>query len=164
MFLLNGFLLNDVSLLNDGLIVAFGFSPGPTEMLVILGIALLLYGGRLPEMARSWGKTLAEFRRGLSGIQNDLNDAMYSPPEQIDYYPEEQAAPYSDDTVDEYRSEEQSAYDDEPSYDEESAETETFEVDTPATDTPETGTAMDSSDNPAEEGPAEEKPSAIDTD
>ncbi len=78
-----------MSALSDGWVVAFGFSPGPTEMLVILGIALLLYGGRLPEVARSWGKTLAELRRSMSGIQNDLNDAIYTPQNQLDYYPEE---------------------------------------------------------------------------
>ena len=146
-------------LLNNSVLIAFGFSPGPTEMLVILGVALLLYGGRLPEVARSWGKTLAEFRRGLSGIQNDLNDAMYSPPNQLDYYPEEQAAPYSDGTVDEYRDDEESpneepSYGEEQSYDEESAESET-----PTIDTAESGTAIDSADDEVEE-----KPSSIDKD
>ena len=158
MFLHSMFLPNVASLLAENSLLAFGFSPGPTEMLVILGVALLLYGGRLPEVARSWGKTLAEFRRGLSGIQNDLNEAMYSPPEQIDYYPEEQAAPYSDDTVDEYRSEDENAYEEatygESNYDEESSESETPEV-----DSPEAGTANDS----AEEDLAT-KPTSIDND
>jgi Sec-independent protein translocase protein TatA len=40
------------------------WSPGPGEMLVIGIVALLLYGGELPRVAKSWGKTLAEFRRG----------------------------------------------------------------------------------------------------
>ena len=61
------------------------WTPSPSEMIIVAVIALLLYGGDLPKVARSWGKTFAEFRRGLSGIQNDLNDAIYSEPEQIEY-------------------------------------------------------------------------------
>lgn len=56
------------------------WSPGPAEMLVFAVVALLLYGGNLPEVARSWGKSFAEFRRGLSGIQNELNEVIYSEP------------------------------------------------------------------------------------
>ncbi|NOY42301.1 MAG: twin-arginine translocase TatA/TatE family subunit [Planctomycetes bacterium] len=142
-----------MSVLNNGWVIAFGFSPGPTEMLVILGVALLLYGGRLPEVARSWGKTLAEFRRGLSGIQNDLNDTIhtsknYSPNNQIDYYPEGQAAPYSDDTVDAYRGEDDCSTDDE----------------TATIDSPEDGTAIDTEGEPIEDELTEEKPTTADTD
>ena len=57
------------------------FSPGPGEMLLILGVALLLFGGRLPEVARTWGHTLAEFRKGLSGLQNDINEVIYHEPD-----------------------------------------------------------------------------------
>lgn len=61
------------------------WSPGPAEMMVLAVVALLLYGGNLPEVARSWGKSFAEFRRGLSGFQNELNDVIYSEPEQLGY-------------------------------------------------------------------------------
>ena len=71
-------------LLNDCLTFAF-WSPGPAEMLVIAVVALLLYGGNLPEVARSWGKSFAEFRRGLSGFQNELNEVIYSEPDQLAY-------------------------------------------------------------------------------
>ena len=67
-------------------VALFAFwSPGPGEMLLLLVVALLLYGGNLPEVARSWGKSFAEFRRGLSGIQNDLNDAIYNDPPRLEY-------------------------------------------------------------------------------
>lgn len=69
----------------QGLLSLAFWSPSPSEMIIVAVIALLLYGGDLPKVARSWGKTFAEFRRGLSGIQNDLNDAIYSEPEQIEY-------------------------------------------------------------------------------
>jgi sec-independent protein translocase protein TatA len=71
-------------------------SPGPSEMLLIAGVALLLFGGRLPEVARSWGKTFAEFRRGLTGIQSDLKDAIYHEPQKLEYQPE--STSYSDDS------------------------------------------------------------------
>ena len=73
--------------MDDTIVLAF-WSPGPGEMLLLAVIALLLYGGNLPEVARSWGKTFTEFRRGLHGIQNDINDAIYSEPDQLEYRPE----------------------------------------------------------------------------
>jgi len=48
------------------------FSFGPTEMLIILALAVLLFGKRLPEVARSIGKSLAEFQRGVQSIQQEL--------------------------------------------------------------------------------------------
>ena len=66
------------------LLLAF-WSPGPWEMLVLALVALLLYGGDLPEVARSWGKTLAEFRRGLSGMQNEINEVIYDQPDRLEY-------------------------------------------------------------------------------
>ena len=41
------------------------FLPGPTEMWIILGIAVLLFGHRLPGMARSLGSSIVEFKKGL---------------------------------------------------------------------------------------------------
>ena len=37
-----------------------------TELLIVLGIVLLLFGAtRLPQVARSMGKSITEFKRGL---------------------------------------------------------------------------------------------------
>ncbi len=72
------------SLLPHSHLLAF-WSPGPAEMLVLGVVALLLYGGNLPEVARSWGKTFAEFRRSLTGMQNEFNEVIYSEPDKLEY-------------------------------------------------------------------------------
>lgn len=62
------------------------FGVSPTEMVVLMLVALLVYGGELPKVARSWGKSLAEFKRGMSNIQNEFNNVMYDEPRRIPYH------------------------------------------------------------------------------
>jgi sec-independent protein translocase protein TatA len=58
---------------------AFGFGmPGPMEMLIIGGIAVLLFGKRLPEVVRSLGKGIVEFKKGIGGIEDEINSATSS--------------------------------------------------------------------------------------
>jgi sec-independent protein translocase protein TatA len=68
----------------DG-VLAF-FSPSPVEMMVVAVVALLLFGSDLPNVARSWGKSFTAFRRGLTGIQNEINDVIYSEPERLEHH------------------------------------------------------------------------------
>lgn len=42
----------------------------PGEMLVVLVVAVLLFGKRLPEVGRSLGKGIIEFKKGLRGIDD----------------------------------------------------------------------------------------------
>ncbi len=49
------------------------FGLGPMEMLIVGVIAVLLFGNRLPEVGRSLGKGLIEFKKGLRDIQNDVD-------------------------------------------------------------------------------------------
>ena len=45
---------------------------GPMEIVLLLGLALLLFGAkRLPEIGRSMGKGMREFKDSVSGIGND---------------------------------------------------------------------------------------------
>lgn len=59
-------------------ILAFFGAPGPTEMIIIGIIALLLFGKRLPEVARSMGRGIVEFKKGVSGIEDEVDRATYS--------------------------------------------------------------------------------------
>ncbi|GJM45321.1 MAG: hypothetical protein DHS20C21_21630 [Gemmatimonadota bacterium] len=47
---------------------------GTMEIVVILFIALLLFGRRLPEVGRSLGKGIVEFKKGIKGIEDDIRD------------------------------------------------------------------------------------------
>jgi sec-independent protein translocase protein TatB len=52
------------------------FGIGPTELIVILVIALLVLGPkRLPEIARALGRGLAEFRRATADVTTELDNA-----------------------------------------------------------------------------------------
>ncbi len=46
---------------------------GPMEMVVIMGVAVLLFGKRLPEVGRSLGKGIVEFKKGLRGIEDEFD-------------------------------------------------------------------------------------------
>jgi sec-independent protein translocase protein TatA len=46
---------------------------GPVELMVVMGVAVLLFGKRLPEVGRSLGKGIVEFKKGLRGIEDGLD-------------------------------------------------------------------------------------------
>ncbi len=46
--------------------------PGGTELIVILVIALLIFGPRLPNVMRSMGKSIVEFKKGLRDVQDQV--------------------------------------------------------------------------------------------
>jgi sec-independent protein translocase protein TatA len=47
----------------------------PVELMVIAVVAILLFGSKLPEVARSMGSHYREFRRGLNDIQDQFRQA-----------------------------------------------------------------------------------------
>ncbi|MEQ1906778.1 MAG: twin-arginine translocase TatA/TatE family subunit [Pirellulaceae bacterium] len=45
---------------------------GFTELLVVAIVAVLLFGSRLPEVAKNMGKTYQQFRKGLADLQSTI--------------------------------------------------------------------------------------------
>jgi len=64
---------------------AFIGSPGPAEMLIVGVVALLLFGKRLPEVARNLGKGFSEFKKGMSGFQEEIRSASRDADRKISY-------------------------------------------------------------------------------
>jgi len=48
---------------------------GGYEVLILMILGLLVFGRRLPEVGRSLGKGIVEFKKGLSGVQDDIDRA-----------------------------------------------------------------------------------------
>ncbi len=70
-------------------------SIGPIELLLVLGILLLVLGpGKLPDVGEAMGKTIREFRKASSDIQEATSLAPESvPPASRTRSPAEPAAP-----------------------------------------------------------------------
>jgi sec-independent protein translocase protein TatA len=49
----------------------FAIGLGPLEIFVIALVVLLLFGNRLPGLMRSLGQGVVEFKKGVSGIEED---------------------------------------------------------------------------------------------
>lgn len=58
-------MLNFASLMN----------PSPIELLILVGFGILLFGRRLPEVGRSLGRGIVEFKKGLKGIGDEIDVA-----------------------------------------------------------------------------------------
>ncbi len=72
--------------------LAFGL-PGHMEWVILLVLGLLIFGKRLPEVGRSIGRSIVEFKKGIRGIEDEIETESASglpndPPDKI----EDQAA------------------------------------------------------------------------
>ena len=48
---------------------------GPTEIMIIAGVILLLFGGKkLPEMMRGLGQGISEFKKGTRDVTEPINE------------------------------------------------------------------------------------------
>ncbi|WP_231602822.1 Sec-independent protein translocase subunit TatA/TatB [Neorhodopirellula pilleata] len=57
------------------MLLGFGF-PGAPEMMIVLLIALVLFGGaKLPSLMRNLGRSANEFKRGMAESVDDNDDA-----------------------------------------------------------------------------------------
>ena len=53
-------------------LLAIGLPQG-FEWLILLAVALLIFGRRLPDVARSFGKSINEFKKGMSDVTSEIN-------------------------------------------------------------------------------------------
>ena len=56
----------------------FALGMTPLGLIVILVVVLLLFGNRLPQLMRSLGRSVVEFKKGVNEIE-DESDANKSP-------------------------------------------------------------------------------------
>lgn len=57
------------------------FNFGPAELIVIGLVGILLFGRRLPEIGKSLGKSIVEFKKGLNGASDEVNKAGTDDPQ-----------------------------------------------------------------------------------
>jgi len=50
--------------------------PGWAEIIVVLVIGLLIFGKRLPDVGRNLGKSIIEFKKGIKGISDDIDEGV----------------------------------------------------------------------------------------
>jgi sec-independent protein translocase protein TatA len=65
--------MNISTLMDSAATLAFGFAGG-WEILVFGGIALLLFGNRLPGAAKSLGMSFSAFKKGIKEGEDDETD------------------------------------------------------------------------------------------
>ncbi|APW61279.1 Sec-independent protein translocase subunit TatA/TatB [Paludisphaera borealis] len=56
----------------------FAFLPnlGTTELVIVAFVSLLMFGNRLPSVMRSLGKSVTEFKKGVAGIEDEIDQAV----------------------------------------------------------------------------------------
>ena len=73
-------------------LLAFLGPIGWPEMVVLGILGVLIFGKRLPEVGKSLGKGIVEFKKGLKGVEDEVDDAVRStkqldePPKSAGYH------------------------------------------------------------------------------
>ena len=57
------------------------------EIIIMLVLGVLLFGRKLPELGRSVGKTFVEFKKGMKGLEDEVESAGNAPPKAIEPEP-----------------------------------------------------------------------------
>lgn len=63
----------------SGFVAFFGGQLGLTEILVIAAVGLLLFGSRLPQVGRSLGRSIVQFKKGLHDVEEEVDEAGTEP-------------------------------------------------------------------------------------
>jgi sec-independent protein translocase protein TatA len=50
------------------------FGLGGQEILLLVVLGILLFGRKLPEVGRSLGKTVVEFKKGVKGLEDEVSE------------------------------------------------------------------------------------------
>ena len=66
------------SILSTPTMLAF-IMPGGPEWIIILILGLLIFGRRLPEVGRSLGRGIVEFKKGVKGIEEEIDSESSTP-------------------------------------------------------------------------------------
>jgi sec-independent protein translocase protein TatA len=56
--------------------LAFFQNLGATELMIVAFVSLLIFGNRLPSVMRSLGRSVTEFKKGVAGIEDDIEQAV----------------------------------------------------------------------------------------
>jgi sec-independent protein translocase protein TatA len=67
----------------DHLNLAFFGLPGGGEWIILLVLGLLVFGRKLPEVGRGLGRSIVEFKKGIKGIEDDVEEASSKPREAL---------------------------------------------------------------------------------
>ncbi len=78
--------VNQSAMMNQNVLAFFGM-PGWAEVLVIAFVGLLIFGKRLPDVARSLGKSVVEFKKGIRDVQDEVNTASKEPSRSLESKP-----------------------------------------------------------------------------
>lgn len=73
---------------------------GYAEMILIAGVAVLLFGSKLPEVARSVGQSYTQFRKGLNDIQTSVKSELDRELEEVKKIPQDLESAMDDDEDD----------------------------------------------------------------
>lgn len=66
-----------------GALFAFGIMGTPLAYIVLALIAFLLFGNRLPSVMRSLGRSVVEFKKGVAGIEDEIDEAVRSADDKV---------------------------------------------------------------------------------
>lgn len=58
----------------------FALPGSPVQLIIIAAIAFLLFGNRLPSVMRSLGRSVTEFKKGVAGIEEEVDAAVNAEP------------------------------------------------------------------------------------